>query len=203
MAGEMPDMLARLSAATGYAPEMLTTALAGAALVGPPSLAAAMDFRPTWAAASGWVTNPRLGGRIRFFPNGLAGRARAVLTPDAALFRPAPQVDLTLGFAAGNVPGTALIIALLGGLAGHAASGRTRAPAVLVRNSRHEPLFTPWVLSAVAPLPMPDRQALLESDDTEERLILVTDLLRAELRSMNVVPSLPATEVARTRWSPN
>jgi hypothetical protein len=149
LAGEMPDMLARLSAATGYAPEMLTTALAGGDLVGPSSLAAAMDFRPTWAAASGWVTHPRLGGRTRFFPNGLAGRARAVLTPDAALFRPAPQVDLTLGFAAGNVPGTALIIALLGGLAGHAASGHTRAPAVLVRNSRHEPLFTPWVLSAV------------------------------------------------------
>jgi Lon protease-like protein len=66
-----------------------------------------------------------------------------------------------------------------------------------------DPEFLSWVLSAVAPLPMPDRQALLESDDTAERLILVTDLLRAELRSMNVVPSLPATEVARTRWSPN
>ena len=31
---------------------------------------------------------------------------------------------------------------------------------------------------------------------------MVTDLLRAELRAMNVIPSLPATEVARTRWSP-
>ena len=36
-----------------------------------------------------------------------------------------------------------------------------------------------------------------------DRLIMVTDLLRAELRAMNVIPSLPATEVARTRWSPN
>ena len=36
-----------------------------------------------------------------------------------------------------------------------------------------------------------------------DRLILVTDLLRTELRAMNVIPSLPATEVARTRWSPN
>ena len=32
---------------------------------------------------------------------------------------------------------------------------------------------------------------------------LVTDLLREELRAINVIPSLPATEVARTRWSPN
>ena len=29
------------------------------------------------------------------------------------------------------------------------------------------------------------------------------DLLRTELQCMNVIPSLPATEVARTRWSPN
>ena len=34
------------------------------------------------------------------------------------------------------------------------------------------------------------------------RLVMVTDLLRTELRAMNVIPSLPATEVARTRWSP-
>jgi hypothetical protein len=50
---------------------------------------------------------------------------------------------------------------------------------------------------------MPDRQALLEAEDAGLRLTLVTDLLRSELRAMNVIPSLPATEVARTRWSPN
>jgi len=50
---------------------------------------------------------------------------------------------------------------------------------------------------------MPERQSLLEAEDAAERLILVTDLLRYELRAMNVIPSLPATEVARTRWSPN
>ena len=33
--------------------------------------------------------------------------------------------------------------------------------------------------------------------------MLVTDLLQHELRAMNVIPSLPATDVARTRWSPN
>lgn len=60
-----------------------------------------------------------------------------------------------------------------------------------------------WTLAAVAPLPMPERQALLEAPDAGVRLVMVTDLLRAELRAMNVIPSLPATEVARTRWSPN
>ena len=63
--------------------------------------------------------------------------------------------------------------------------------------------YLSWTLAACAPLPMPERQALLEAEDAGERLIMVTDLLRSELRCMNVIPSLPATEVARTRWSPN
>ena len=66
-----------------------------------------------------------------------------------------------------------------------------------------DPAYLSWTLAAVAPLPMHERQALLEAEDAAERLVMVTDLLRTELRAMNVIPSLPATEVARTRWSPN
>jgi len=66
-----------------------------------------------------------------------------------------------------------------------------------------DPAWLSWTLAAVAPLPMPERQSLLEAPDAGVRLAMVTDLLRAELRAMNVIPSLPATEVARTRWSPN
>ena len=66
-----------------------------------------------------------------------------------------------------------------------------------------DPSYLSWTLAACAPLPMAERQSLLEAEDTGERLVLVTDLLRSELRAMNVIPSLPATEVARTRWSPN
>src|SRR4051794_27654524 len=66
-----------------------------------------------------------------------------------------------------------------------------------------DPTYLSWTLAALAPLPMSERQSLLEADDAGERLVLLTDLLRSELRAMNVIPSLPATEVARTRWSPN
>lgn len=66
-----------------------------------------------------------------------------------------------------------------------------------------DPEYLSWTLAACAPLPMAERQSLLEANDAEERLILVTDLLRDELRAMNVIPSLPATDVARNRWSPN
>jgi Lon protease-like protein len=63
--------------------------------------------------------------------------------------------------------------------------------------------YLSWTLAACAPLPLHERQALLEAEDAGERLQLVTDLLRTELRAMSVLPSLPATDVARTRWSPN
>ena len=66
-----------------------------------------------------------------------------------------------------------------------------------------DPTYLSWMLAAIAPLPMQERQALLEAEDASVRLVMVTDLLRTELRAMNVIPSLPATEVARTRWSPN
>lgn len=66
-----------------------------------------------------------------------------------------------------------------------------------------DPTYLSWTLAACTPLPMGERQQLLEAADATERLVLVTDLLRAELRAINVITSLPATEVARTRWSPN
>jgi len=84
-----------------------------------------------------------------------------------------------------------------------------RAALAEIRADPHEgvlpqdPTYLSWTLAASAPLPMPERQALLEADDAATRLELVTELLRSELRAMNVIPSLPTTEVARTRWSPN
>ncbi len=66
-----------------------------------------------------------------------------------------------------------------------------------------DPSYLSWTLAACAPLPLHERQALLEAEDASDRLRLVTDLLRTELQAMNVLPSLPATDVARTRWSPN
>lgn len=66
-----------------------------------------------------------------------------------------------------------------------------------------DPVYLAWVLASAAPLTFPDRQALLEQTDPAGRLTMVTDLFRSELRAMSVIPSLPATDVARTGWSPN
>jgi uncharacterized protein len=66
-----------------------------------------------------------------------------------------------------------------------------------------DPAYLSWALAALAPLTLAQRQALLEAEDVEDRLRMVTEVLRTELRTMKVFPSLPATEIARTRWSPN
>ena len=66
-----------------------------------------------------------------------------------------------------------------------------------------DPGFLSWTLAALVPLPMAERQSLLEAESPGARLELVVSLLREELRAINVIPSLPATDVARTAWSPN
>lgn len=66
-----------------------------------------------------------------------------------------------------------------------------------------DPGWLTWALAAAVPLPMSERQALLEVRDPAERLDRICSLLQEELRALNVIPSLPATDVARNRWSPN
>jgi Lon protease-like protein len=66
-----------------------------------------------------------------------------------------------------------------------------------------DPELLSYALAATCSLPLVDRQHLLEAPSTSERLGLLRRQLRAELRAMKALPSLPATEVARSGWSPN
>lgn len=66
-----------------------------------------------------------------------------------------------------------------------------------------DPTELSYGLGATCLLTQADRQALLEAEDTTGRLALATSMMRAELTAMKAVPSLPATDVARTGWSPN
>lgn len=66
-----------------------------------------------------------------------------------------------------------------------------------------DPELLSYALGASCLLTLRQRQQLLEAPTTTERLVQLRDLLRAELGAMRVVPSLPATELARSGWSPN
>lgn len=66
-----------------------------------------------------------------------------------------------------------------------------------------DPEYLSYTLAATCLLTLRERQALLETSSVDERLVMLRLSLREEMRAMRAIPSLPATEVARTGWSPN
>lgn len=78
-----------------------------------------------------------------------------------------------------------------------------RGMEVLTGDLPRDPTYLSWTLSATCLLTLNQRQSLLEAEDASLRLVMLTDLLREERRAMTALPSLPATEVARSGWCPN
>ena len=84
-----------------------------------------------------------------------------------------------------------------------AAVSAIRGGEVMSGGLPRDPELLSYVLSATCALTLPERQQLLESPNAPERLAHLRRLLQRELRAIRAVPSLPATEVARSGWSPN
>ena len=78
-----------------------------------------------------------------------------------------------------------------------------RGSDVLDGEMPRDPEYLSYSLAATCLLTLAERQSLLESPTATERLIMLRHLLTEEMRAMQAIPSLPATEVARTSWSPN
>lgn len=66
-----------------------------------------------------------------------------------------------------------------------------------------DPTYLSYALAASCLLTLRERQALLETTGARERLVMLRMAMSEELRAIQALPSLPATEVARTGWSPN
>ncbi len=66
-----------------------------------------------------------------------------------------------------------------------------------------DPAYLSYALAATCLLPLKERQQLLEAGSALDRLVELRQAMREELRAMRAIPSLPATDVARTAWSPN
>jgi Lon protease-like protein len=78
-----------------------------------------------------------------------------------------------------------------------------RGADVLDGDLPHDPEYLSYSLAATCLLTLQERQSLLEAESPLDRLIMLRFALREEMRAMRAIPSLPATEVARTNWSPN
>lgn len=80
---------------------------------------------------------------------------------------------------------------------------RLRGGPVLAGELPRDPEYLSYSLAATCLLSQAQRQELLEAGSAALRLRMLRRSLREEMRAMRALPSLPATEVARTRWSPN
>jgi Lon protease-like protein len=78
-----------------------------------------------------------------------------------------------------------------------------RGDDVLEGETPTDPVDLSYTLAAALVLNLAERQAMLEAPDVVSRLRLGTQLMRGELGAISAIPSLPATAMARTRWSPN
>ena len=78
-----------------------------------------------------------------------------------------------------------------------------RGGAVLDGDLPNDPEYLSYSLAATCLLTLQDRQDLLEAETPLDRLVMLRHALISEMRAMRAIPSLPATEVARTGWSPN
>jgi Lon protease-like protein len=78
-----------------------------------------------------------------------------------------------------------------------------RGDDVLDGDLPQDPEYLSYSLAATCLLTLQERQSLLETDTALDRLIMLRHALLEEMRAMRAIPSLPATEVARTGWSPN
>lgn len=78
-----------------------------------------------------------------------------------------------------------------------------RGGPVLTGDMPTDPAYLSYALAATCLLTLTQRQELLEADDSATRLRMIRFSLREEMRAMRALPSLPATEINRTRWSPN
>lgn len=78
-----------------------------------------------------------------------------------------------------------------------------RGDDVLDGDLPRDPEYLSYSLAATCLLTLQERQALLEAESPLDRLVMLRHALLEEMRAMRAIPSLPATEVARTSWSPN
>lgn len=125
---------------TGFAAAMLDFAYGFFQELKLTALAQMVAWRPPVAVQRRFIPLPGLPGSVRFYADSLSAR---LWRPWRSTFtRPISMPQTLVGYAAGNIPGAALLIALMGQLL-------QPRPAILVRNSRREPFFTPLLLSAL------------------------------------------------------
>lgn len=141
-------IIGTVPAYTGFSEPMIRSTVGALQLMSWQAFPAIFQSSPPVAAARSWQPVNGNPGRVRYFGAPPALKLQSYLPPLSGrpLFHRTDFPELVVGFGAGNVPGNGLLTALLS-LASTLAG--QPAPAVVIRNSRQEPIFTPIVLDAI------------------------------------------------------
>ncbi len=133
---------------TGYSSEMIQVVSQAMDLFALDQIIDAQQANPTHNIRHEWTKISNLPGRFRFFPSRKTDTVKNLFARNTnkPFFGSAQNLSTILGYGAGNVPGTALLIALLS-LATSINHGLP--PVTLIRNSRQEPIFSPLILQAL------------------------------------------------------
>jgi hypothetical protein len=176
--------LTALPVYTGYSEPMIRFTLSALDLMTLDQMPLAFSLSPSRHVTNSWQRMPGLPGRLRFYAtNSWRFSVQRLLGQgDRTLFEGTAPPELAVGYGAGNVPGTALLIAFLAKattLAGGA------PPSVVVKNSRREPIFTSLVLQGLEAVD-PDLVSSLgiliwdyEEEATQKLLVSRADLVIA------------------------
>lgn len=133
---------------TGFSPAMIQIVSQAIELFALDQVVDAQKAIPTQNLQYEWGRIPNLPGRFRFFPHRKLDAMKTLIpgTSHKQIFRSNQNPSGILGYGAGNVPGTALLIALL---ALSTSLTGSLPPVTLIRNSRQEPIFSPLILQAL------------------------------------------------------
>ncbi len=148
------SVLEALETCTGHSTGMLDAALGLLDLISINDLQQAASAPLPHAVKDRFVALDGLPGRLRFFVEGQFSRLATQALSQFKTYRERSwhlqrrPTNLILGHAAGNVPGTGLLLILLA-LGAASVDRDTPPPVIIVKNSRLEPLFTPLVLTAL------------------------------------------------------
>ena len=143
------QMETSLSGYTGFSKAMIQSTLASIDQFAVQHLPAAFSFQPIYQGNDDWQKIDGLPGRLRYYAKRPWDRIihKFFGLRTNQVFKSLALPNFVVGYGAGNVPGTALLISILA----QATTLEGNAPPVIViKNSHREPIFAPLVFDELA-----------------------------------------------------
>ena len=210
------EALGSIPTYTGYASEMILFVLGAMDLIPLATLSEIVDIALDGEVQRRFVPfqdRPSLKGMVRFYPEKFREPFKGFFSRIKGIFPTTPRhPNQVLGYAAGNVIGTSHLISLLAQVSALIGESQQQAgnrfPAILVKNSRQEPIFAPMIFSTLEEID-PQLTATIalmiwdyEDQELQERLVSGSDLVIAAAADITIKQIEEVIQRVQTRSHP-